>query len=133
MRHDDARDEAGNLASQALSKGRISYEPLINYGRHSTAAMPCAASTTGNQAGEEARGDVLVHGLWTKGTGCVLDTRVTDTDDRSYAQLSSAHVLKAAEKIKKDKYLAPCLARRRGFMPLVYFVDGVAGKEDKSF
>ena len=95
--------------------------------------MPCAASTTGNQVGEEARGNILVHGLWNKGTGCVLDTRVTDTDARSYAQLSSAQVLKAAERIKKDKYLAPCLARRRGFMPLVYLVDGMAGKEAKSF
>ena len=91
--------------------------------------MPCAASTTGDQAGEEARGDVLVHGLWNKGTGCVLDTRVTDTDARSYAQLSSAQVLKAAEKVKKDKYLAPCLARRRGFVPLVYSVDEMAGTD----
>ena len=95
--------------------------------------MPCAASTTGHQASEEARGDVLVHGLWNKGTGCVLDTRVTDTDARSYAQLSSAQVLKAAEKVKKDKYLAPCLARWRGFMPLAYSVDGMAGKEARSF
>ena len=42
-------------------------------------------------------------------------------------------MLKVAEKIKKDKYLAPCLDRRRGFMPLVYSVDGMAGKEAKSF
>ena len=37
------------------------------------------------------------------------------------------------EKVKKDKYLAPCLARRGGFMPLVYSVDRMAGKEAKSF
>ena len=47
--------------------------------------MLCVAATTGNQAGEEARGDALVHGLWDKSFGCVLDTRVTDTDARSYA------------------------------------------------
>ena len=133
QRHDDARDEAGNLAAQAFTKGRVSYEPLINYGRDTSAAMPCVAATTGNQAGEEARGNVLVHGLWDKSTGCVLDTRVTDTDARSYAQLSSSQVLKAAEKVTKDKSLAPCLARRRGFMPLVYSVDGMSGKEAKSF
>ena len=75
--------------------------------------------------------DVLL--LRSSRTGCVLDTRVTDTDARSYAQLSSAQVLKAAEKVKQDKYLAPCLARRRGFMPLVYSADGMAGKEAKSF
>ena len=58
---------------------------------------------------------------------------MTNTEARSYSDLSSAKVLKNAEKIKKDKYLAPCLARRRGFMPLVYSVDGIAGKEAKSF
>ena len=68
-----------------------------------------------------------------KGSGCVLDTRVTDTDARSYSQLSFAQVLKAADKVNKDKHLAPCLARRRGFMPLVYSVGGMAGKEAKSF
>ena len=35
--------------------------------------------------------------------------------------------------MKKDKYPAPCLARRQGFMPLVYSADGMAGKEAKSF
>ena len=76
---------------------------------------------------------MLVQGLWNKGIGCVLDTLVTDTVARSYLELSSAKVLKAEKKLKKDKYLAPCLARRRGFMPLVYSVDGTAGKEAKSF
>ena len=37
------------------------------------------------------------------------------------------------EKVKKDKYFAPCLARRRGFMPLVYSVGGMAGEKAKSF
>ena len=63
MRHGDAHDKAGNLSSQVLTKGRVFYEPLIVYGRDTSAAMPCAATTTGNQAGEEVRGDVLVHGL----------------------------------------------------------------------
>ena len=58
---------------------------------------------------------------------------MTNTEARSYSDLSSAKVLKNAEKIKKDKYLAPCLARRRGFIPLIYSIDGIAGKEAKSF
>ena len=62
-----------------------------------------------------------------------MDTQVTITDARSYSDLSSAKVLKNAEKRKKDKYLAPCLARQMGYMPLVYSVDGMAGKEAKSF
>ena len=79
------------------------------------------------------RGNVLVHGLWDKLTGCVLDTPLTDTDARSYAQLSSSQVLQTAENVKKDKNLDPCLARRKGFIPLVYSVDGMTGKEAKSF
>ena len=63
----------------------------------------------------------------------MLDTRVTDTDARSYCDLSSSKVLENAGKIKKDDYLTPCLTRRRGFMPLLYSVDEVAGKEAKSF
>ena len=63
----------------------------------------------------------------------MLDTRVTNTDARSYSDLSSSKVLKNAEEIKKDKYLAPCLAMRRGFVPPIYSVDGMAGKESKSF
>ena len=74
---------------------------------------------------------MLVQGLWNKGIGCLLDTLVTDTVARLYLELSSAKVLKEAEKLKKDKDLAPCLARRRGFMPLIYSVDGMAGKEAK--
>ena len=62
----------------------------------------------------------------------MLDTRVTDTDARSYSDLSSSKVLKNVEKIKKDKYFTPCLARPRSFMRLVYSVDGMAGEEAKS-
>ena len=133
MRHDDARNNAGNLASQTLTKGRVSCDPLIKYGRDASAMMPWPATTTGNHAGEEARGDVLIHGLWIKGNGCVLVTWVTDTDVRSYSDLSSSKVPKNTETMRKDKYLAPCLAMWKGFMPLVYSVDGMAGKEAKSF
>ena len=59
--------------------------------------------------------------------------RVSDTDAKLYKSKSSAKVLEAAEKEKKDKYLHACLQRRRSFMPLYYSVDGVAGKEAKLF
>ena len=45
----------------------------------------------------------------------------------------SAAFITCEEKVKKNKYLAPCLARRQGFMSLVYSADGMAGKEAKSF
>ena len=36
-------------------------------------------------------------------------------------------------KVKTYVYLEACLARRRGFMPLVYSVDGMACKEAKAY
>ncbi len=38
-------------------------------------------------------------------------------------------VLARHEKEKKDKYVEPCLARRRTFTPLVFSVDGLRGAE----
>jgi len=83
--------------------------------------------------GDEACVDVLVCGLWDKGSACVLDIRITDTDARSYQNISSAKVLERAAKVKKDEYLDACLDRRRSFMPIVYLVDGMACKEARAF
>ena len=119
IQHNDTRDEVGALASLGLTNGKVSYEHMINYGRDLSAAQPSAPRETGNTAGEEPRGDVLVHGLWERGSGCVLDTRITDTNGESYQNPSLENVLERAAKAKKDKYLVAYLARRRSFMPLV--------------
>ena len=57
---------------------------MINYVRDLTATQSMPSRRTGSAAGEEARGNVLVHGLWERGSGCVLDTQVTDTDAKLY-------------------------------------------------
>ena len=106
---------------------------MINYGRELTAAQPSAPRRTSNAAGEELRGDVLVHGLWKRGGRCILDTRVTDADAKSYQNQSSEKVLERVAKTKKVKYLEACLARRRSFIPLVYSIDGMACKEAKAY
>ena len=84
-----------------------------------------------NMVRDEARGDIAVHGLWEKGKTCILDTCITDTDIKSYDGSSLEKVLKRVAKLKKDKYAAPCIARRRSFAPLVYLVDGMTYKEAK--
>jgi hypothetical protein len=43
-----------------------------------------------------------------------------------------AKVLEQHEKEKKDKYLQNCLEMRKNFMPMVYSVDGIAGREAES-
>ncbi len=55
--------------------------------------------------------------------------RITDTDTRSYRKKEFAKVLEQHEKEKKDKYLQNCLEMRKDFTPMVYSVDGIAGRE----
>ena len=147
IRHDDVRDEVGALAVLATTNSKVSFEPLIFYGKNIAAGIGAgkqaqsAKSKTAqgkktrkaNVPGDEARGDVAVHGLWKRGQTCVLDVRITDTDAKSYASASSEKVLERAAKQKKDKYLNACLERRRSFTPLVYSVDGLACKEARAF
>ena len=103
IRYNDARDEAVALAMQALQVSKVSYELMINNGRGPNANQGQATDGTGNQGGEEARGDVLVHGLWETGSGCVLDICITDTDTNSYADKTSKKVLETHVKRKKEK------------------------------
>ena len=72
-----------------------------------------------------------MHGFWANGHQCIFDVRITDTDARSYRRKNPQKVIADQEKEKKDKYLNACLERRKDFTPLVYSVDGIAGKEAK--
>ena len=79
---------------------------MINNGRGlNDASQRRGTQGSGNQAGKEARGDVLVYGLWETGTSCVLDVCITDTDQPSYKDDSSKKVLEGHVKRKKNKYL----------------------------
>merc|ERR1711966_372945 len=65
--HDDVRNEAGVLAELALPKTCVTYEPFIFHSagtRIGGAATPAECSS---YVGNDARGDVLVHGLWKRG------------------------------------------------------------------
>jgi hypothetical protein len=148
QRHDDVADESGELSAMALTPSRVSYEPEIFSGKDvvagqrgegevanqtTTGGAGAKGPTRSNVAGDEARGDVAVHGLWKRGQTCIMDIRVTDTDSKSYSTTSSEKVLEKAAKLKRDKYAKACLERRRSFTALVYSVDGLACKEAKAF
>jgi hypothetical protein len=60
---------------------------------------------------------------------CIVDGRITDTDQPSNRKSAPSKVLLCHEKEKKDKYGALCIARRRTFTPLVFSIDGLLGKE----
>ena len=79
----------------------------------------------------ENRGDKGVHGFWKRGRTCIFDVMITDTEGRSNRNQEPERVLAKCEHTKKNKHLVPCLERRRDFTPLVYSVDGMAGRETK--
>ena len=124
MRHNDVAAEWHHLCAQALQPSAVSDEPLIHTGR----GVPNAGNT-GVEAAADSRGDVAAHGFWRRGTTAVFDVRITDTDAPTYCGQEPIKVLKRHEKEKKTKYLAPCVARRRHFTPLVFSVDGLQGPE----
>ena len=78
---------------------------------------------------DEMRGNFGIHGFWECGQLCIFDVRITDTDARSHRHKAPEKVLADQEKEKKDKYLATCHEQRKDFTPLVYSIDGMAGRE----
>jgi hypothetical protein len=77
----------------------------------------------------ETRGDVSIRGLWTRGTDCIIDVRVTDTDAKSNLSKDPAKVLEAHEKEKENT--RACLEQRH-FHSIVVSTDGLIGKEAKT-
>ena len=138
FRHNEIRDELVNLASKAFTPSAVRDEPLI-HGR-ATEKVKTSPTTAANQdidkeaaTGEEERGDLLIRGFWKAGTDCILDVRVTDTDSKSYCKRTPFKVLESQEKEKKRKYLWTCQENRRHFTPFVLSVDGLLGREAKTF
>jgi hypothetical protein len=122
--HNDLVTTWGQLCGQALTPSTVSDEPLIQPSRD----IPLVG-TTQTVPAPELRGDLAVHGFWTRGQTAIFDVRITDTDQPSNRNTNPSKVLLRHEKEKKDKYGALCIARQRTFTPLVFSVDGLLGKE----
>jgi hypothetical protein len=139
FRHDEIRDELVSLASRAFTPSAAHNEPLI----HGCATEKVKTSpdkiTTQNideeaATGEDERGDLLVRGFWTAGADCILDVRVTDTDSKSCCKRTPfKQVLESQEKEKKRKHLGACLENCRYFTSFVLSVDGLLGREARTF
>ena len=126
-RHNDLVSTWGQLCGQALSPSTVTDEPLIQPSQD----MP-VIGTTRTVPSPELRGDLAVHGFWTKGQTAIFDVRITDTDQPTNRNTDPSKVLHRHEKEKKAKYGDLCIARRRTFTPLVFSVDGLLGKEAKA-
>ena len=134
--HNEITAELVDLAKTALPGSAVSFEPLIHLCRSngSPAANSSSSSSSSDSASSHSgeRGDLLIRGLWSRGTDCILDVRVTDTDCKSYCRRDPMKVLASQEKEKKRKYLKPCLDQRRDFVPFVVSVDGLIAREAKA-
>jgi hypothetical protein len=159
IRHDDVADEFGHLSGLAFKPSRVSHEPLINSGticeareeverqlrdRNRNAGRNLDEVVTGEDEradqthnphprfDNENRADKGVMGFWKRGRECLFDVRITDTESRSTRNQDPARIIAKCEKEKKAKHLEACLERRKDFVPLVYSVDGISGREAKS-
>jgi hypothetical protein len=85
--HNEIRDTLVDLASRAPTPSAARDKPKIYSSRpavelRTTDQNPLIQNLRKDQ-GEE-RGDVLIQGLWQKGTDAVIDVRITDLDAKSY-------------------------------------------------
>ena len=55
--------------------------------------------------------------------------RTRQPRQQAYLPTEVSKVLERLEKEKKGKYLTSCLEMRKHFTPLIYSVDGVAGRQ----
>ena len=85
-------------------------------------------TTTPHQISEE-RGDASCYAFWQRGRDCIFDVRITDTEACSHRNKDPTKALEVQEKEKKGKYLQTCHELQKDFTPLVYSVNGMAGKE----
>ena len=139
-RHDDVADEFRDMCGTALGFSRVEREPKIFSGvsqrtRTEGGTADASAGSNNNNAARnitEERGDASVQGFWERRRTAVFDMRITDTDSRSQRNTDPAKILARHEKEKKNKYLHSCLEQRRDFTPMVYSVDGLAGREAKA-
>jgi hypothetical protein len=83
-----------------------------------------------NRGGDQ--GDVLIRGLWARGTDCIIDVRITDVDAASNRSKDPHKVLNTHKREKKKKYPEACLEQRRHFTPFVVSTDGLLGREAKT-
>jgi hypothetical protein len=135
-RHDEIQDELIELASKAFSPSKVCDEPTSLKCRNSEVKSDEESNENSvkrlfrNQRNED-RGDILIRGLWERGTDAIIDVRVTDVDTKSKRSKDPHKVLAAHEREKKKKYIGTCLEQRRHSSPFVVSTDGLLGKEVK--
>lgn len=115
-RHNELIHAVGDLYTELKSPSSVQTEPMI---------YP-------PNEGKEDRGDLLLRGLFSNATDCIIDVTIVDLNAQTYRNRSTESVLKQKEREKKRHYLKPCQNQRRHFAPFVASTDGALGKEAKA-
>jgi hypothetical protein len=138
-RHNEIRDELSDLASKALSPSAVCDEPKIHTCRSREVKSDEENKENSGKRGlfrnnrNEDRGDILIRGLWARGTDCIINVQIADVDAKSDRSKDSDKVSAAHERKKKKKHLGACLKQRRHFSPFLLWclsADGLLGKEE---
>jgi hypothetical protein len=113
--HNEIRDELVHMVGRAMTPSVICDKPLICPGcvavSVKTPPSMCTAnpSSENEATGKDDRGDLLLQGFWARGTDCIVDVHVTDTDAKSYVKRALAKVLETQEKEKNVSISSPVL------------------------
>jgi hypothetical protein len=102
-----------------------------NQAQRSKRAQPSSPSLKRNCT--EDRGNILVQGLWARGTDCIIHVHITDIDAKSQQSKDPHKVLEAYKREMKKKYLQTCLKQRWHVSPFVQCTGGLLGKESQTF
>ncbi len=122
------------MAGKALTPSAVCDEPLIRPCRNVERVNPCPATkANAKPASEDDRGDILLRGFWARGTDCIVDVRVTDTDAKSYRHRDPDKVIATQEREMKRKHLAPCLEQRRHSTPSLCSTAALLSRAAQTF
>jgi hypothetical protein len=131
--HNEVQDKLAHLVTKAFTPSAVHNKPLIQSCCAVDKDTNHQEPTTQEAAPKDKQGDLLIQDFWTRGTDCILDVHVTDTDAESYCKRPPAKVLESQEREKKHKYLKNCLEQQHHFTPFVCSVDGLLGQEAATF
>lgn len=135
QRHNEIAGELMDWAKKATTPTAVRDEPLIHpvskpAQKDAAKNPPDDANPSSDQDTKDGeRGDILIRGLFQRGSDCIIDVRVTDLDCKSQRNKDPEKVLQNHEQQKKSKYLQACLKQRRSFVPFVVSTDGMLGYE----
>ena len=106
MRHDEIKDELGDLLSQALTPSAVRDEPSIKPSPTVRNTSPTIQNNNNNLEvvvdQHERRGDLLVRGLWERSKYYVIDVKITDVNQPLYIKRCPKKYWNQQKKVKKQ-------------------------------